>query len=101
MLLWKPSKTKNSEAPLDQDRDIKSRDDVLTLLVHLGYLAYDSATKAVFIPNEEVRQEFLLAVRNGRHKEVPRLIRNSDRLLEQTLNMEETAVAEAIEETHL
>lgn len=48
--------------------NIKSRDDVLTLLVHLGYLAYDSTAKAVFIPNEEVRQEFLLAVRNGKYK---------------------------------
>lgn len=37
--------------------------DVLTLLIHLGYLAYDSDTKSVFIPNEEVRQEFIRAVK--------------------------------------
>lgn len=30
--------------------NIKSKDDVLTLLVHLGYLAYDSAKKEVYIP---------------------------------------------------
>lgn len=41
---------------------IKVKDDVLTLLIHLGYLAYDAKETAVFIPNEEVRQEFLLAV---------------------------------------
>ena len=34
---------------------LKSKDDVLTLLVHLGYLAYDADTKSVRIPNEEVR----------------------------------------------
>lgn len=34
---------------------IRNRDDVFTLLVHLGYLAYDSDKKEAFIPNEEVR----------------------------------------------
>lgn len=79
---------------------IKKKDDVLTLLVHLGYLAYDTDTKSVFIPNEEVKQEFVRAVTAGRHQEIARLIRNSDFLLEQTLSMEEDAVAAAIEEVH-
>ena len=42
--------------------NINSRDDVLTLLVHLGYLAYDSAQKEVYIPNQEVADEFKNAV---------------------------------------
>lgn len=79
---------------------IKQKDDVLTLLVHLGYLAYDAGTMSVCIPNEEVRQEFVRAVAMGRHKEVAKLIRNSDHLLEQTLNMDEEAVASAIGEVH-
>ena len=54
--------------------NIKCKDDVLTLMVHLGYLAYDSKEKAVFIPNEEVREEFVLAVTKGRHTELARLI---------------------------
>ena len=29
----------------------ESRDDVLTLLVHLGYLGYDAATQCAFIPS--------------------------------------------------
>lgn len=37
-------------------------DDVLTPLVHLGYLAYDFKRKEVYIPNKEVRNEFLNAV---------------------------------------
>jgi hypothetical protein len=68
--------------------------------VHLGYLAYDSKNKKVFIPNEEVRQEFVRAVEHGSHKEIARLIKNSDLLLEQTLNMDEEAVAESIETAH-
>lgn len=47
-----------------------SRDDVLTLLVHLGYLAYDSDYGSVFIPNEEVRAEFIRAVKNGQRPEL-------------------------------
>lgn len=79
---------------------VKSKDDVLTLLVHLGYLAYDSDQKRVYIPNEEVREEFVRAVTTGKHTEIAKLIRNSDYLLESTLNMEEEAVAAAIEEAH-
>lgn len=41
-----------------------SADDVITLLIHLGYLAYDNKTKEVFIPNEEVRSVFIRAVKN-------------------------------------
>lgn len=53
---------------------LKSRDDVLTLLVHLGYLAYDEDSGEVCIPDEEVRQEFLRAVRNGKRKELVKAI---------------------------
>jgi hypothetical protein len=57
--------------------NIKRRDDVLTLLVHLGYLAYDSSDKTVYIPNEEVRQEFIRAVQTGKYTEVAKLINKS------------------------
>lgn len=43
----------------------QSKDDVLTLLVHLGYLTYEKATESVYIPNLEVRDEFRRAIRNG------------------------------------
>lgn len=79
---------------------IKVKDDVLTLLVHLGYLAYDSKEKAVFIPNEEVRQEFLLALTTGKHTEVAKLIQNSDYLLQQTLAGNADLVAAAIGRAH-
>ena len=60
---------------------IKSRDDVLTLLVHLGYLAYDIDHKSVFIPNEEIVEEFVRAITTRKHTEIAKLIRNSDHLL--------------------
>jgi hypothetical protein len=76
------------------------RDDVLTLLVHLGYLAYYKKTQTVYIPNEEVRQEFVRAVKYGKHREVARLVQNSDLLLQATLSMDSEAVADIIEKAH-
>lgn len=80
--------------------NIRCKDDVLTLLIHLGYLAYDSLKKEVYIPNEEIRQEFVCAVEKGKHQELARLIRTSDYLLRETLCMNENAVATAIEAAH-
>ncbi|MDO4555755.1 MAG: AAA family ATPase [Lachnospiraceae bacterium] len=80
--------------------NIKRKDDVITLLIHLGYLAYDQTAKTAYIPNEEVRQEFVRAVVTGKHKEIAKLIEESDYLLEKTINMEEKTVAEIIEKAH-
>jgi hypothetical protein len=81
--------------------NVKSRDDVLTLLVHLGYLAYDADEKKVYIPNEEIRQEFISVVEDGSRKELAKLIKTSDRLLAATLEGDEELVAETIEAAHL
>lgn len=79
---------------------ITCKDDVLTLLMHLGYLAYDISVKSVYIPNEEIRQEFIRAVKYGRHREIAELIITSDKLLQDTLAMNAELVAEGIEKVH-
>ncbi len=43
--------------------------DALTLLIHLGYLAYKEDTRRVSIPNEEIRLEFAKSVREVEHTE--------------------------------
>lgn len=48
----------------------RSKDDVLTLLIHLGYLGYDHDTKKAFIPNEEIRGEFLTSINVSHWDEV-------------------------------
>ena len=58
--------------------NINNKDDVLTLLVHLGYLAYDSSEVKVYIPNEEVRREFIRALKASKYKEITELIKFSD-----------------------
>lgn len=40
----------------------RTEDDVLTRLIHLGYLAYDEKNRAAFIPNNEIRSEYVNAV---------------------------------------
>jgi hypothetical protein len=79
---------------------IECKDDILTLLVHLGYLAYDAEKRSVYIPNEEIRQEFIRSVKTGKHKEVAKLIQTSDQLLKATLRMDGETVAHALEEAH-
>ncbi len=43
----------------------KSKDDVLTLLIHLGYLGYNSSNQTCYIPNKEVTSSFVASVENS------------------------------------
>lgn len=82
-------------------RTFKTKDDVLTLLIHLGYLGYDSVTKEAFIPNREIIEEFENAMSVGGWSEVMRVLKASNQLLEDTLNGNETAVAEGLDNAHM
>ena len=79
----------------------KSRDDVVTMLVHLGYLAYDEKTGEVSIPNEEVRSAFAGAVQGTDWTPVIQAIHQSERLLEMTWGKNAAAVAKVIDEVHM
>ena len=78
-----------------------SKDDVLTLLVHLGYLAYDYNSKEVFIPNHEIEEEFTIATKSSNWNEIIKSITLSERLLEATLSLKSEKVAEIIDEIHM
>ena len=78
----------------------KTVDDVLTLLIHLGYLGYDSETKEAFIPNKEIMGEFENAMSVGGWPEVMQILKASEKLLEDTLAQNETNVARAIDNAH-
>lgn len=78
-----------------------SYEDVLTLLVHLGYLGYDFVSKEVFLPNSEVADEYVSAVKAAGWHEVIRSIQASERLLIATWNLDEQAVASGIQKAHL
>ena len=80
---------------------INSADDVLTVLIHLGYLGYDSQNEVAYIPNEEVRKAFAGAVEGTDWSPVIEAIRASDRLLQATWDRDSDAVAAGIEESHM
>ena len=77
-----------------------SQDDVLTLLVHLGYLTFDSETNEVAIPNYEVSEQFASTIRNKDWAEVSKSLKVSDELLQATLNCDAEKVAKLISDSH-
>ncbi|MBQ9008620.1 MAG: AAA family ATPase [Clostridia bacterium] len=79
----------------------RGRDDILTLLIHLGYLAYDESTKKARIPNEEVRLEFVRAIREDTSPDTMKRVQESDQLIMDTIHMNAEAVAEQIEKVHI
>ena len=76
------------------------KDDVLTLLIHLGYLAYDQRTQRAYIPNEEIRQELTNAVKSKSWNEMLMFQQESETLLDATLDMDNETVAAQIEKIH-
>jgi len=79
---------------------ISSRDDVLTVLIHLGYLSFDWRKNECYVPNMEVADVLSNAVSETNWKNVADALRDSDELLEYTLNGDEQAVAAALEMAH-
>ena len=75
-------------------------DDVLTLLVHLGYLAYDFSHESVFIPNNEIRKEYVNAVSVSEWGEVSKSLRHSADTLNAIWQGKTELVAEGIEQAH-
>ena len=79
---------------------IQNRDDVLTYLIHLGYLGYDEENETAFVPNEEIRQELITAVRSSNWDELIAFQQKSRKLLAATLAMDEKQVAAEIDKIH-
>ena len=79
----------------------KNKDDVMTSLIHLGYLAYDQKKQTAFIPNEEIRREFLGAVEENSWNDFIDFQRESHELLDATLDRDSDVVAESIEKIHM
>ena len=88
------------------------KDDVLTLLIHLGYLTYEEVndsygdeedeqlTGLACIPNEEVRSEFEKILRKAKHSSLIQLVKRSDQLLQDTIACNSDSVAKVIQDVH-
>ena len=78
----------------------RGKDDVLTLMIHLGYLAYDAENKTVRIPNEEIKLEFQRSIHEVRHEATLKRLEESEKLFADTIHGNEEAVAAQIEKIH-
>ena len=76
-------------------------DDVLTLLIHLGYLSYHEKNKTVSIPNKEVTQVYITSIRRMQSwHEVARSVEASRRLLTALWERDGETVAAGIDRAH-
>ena len=80
--------------------NIRSRDDVLTVLIHLGYLSYNWREDECYIPNREVAGEMANAVKNTAWTVVARALQQSELLTKATLRGDSETVARLIEQAH-
>ena len=78
-------------------KNVENSDDVLTLLVHLGYLSYDPDTQKVRIPDSEVAGEFRLAIGSAGWGEVSQAIKDSLKLLDKTVEGDNEYVSNAFD----
>ena len=79
---------------------VRSKNDALTVMIHLGYLSYNHDSKECYIPNKEVSEEFLNAVEDTSWTRLVEAITASQNLLAATLSGNEQAVAQAIDIAH-
>ena len=79
---------------------VRSKNDVLTVLIHLGYLAYDEDTFECYVPNKEVGDELNNAIKATSWEALAKTIQNSRNLLAATISGNEQAVAKAIDLAH-
>ena len=79
---------------------VRSKNDVLTVLIHLGYLTYDEDRRQCYVPNKEVADEFLNAVEDTSWSRLVDAITASRNLLDATIAGNEQAVARSIDIAH-
>lgn len=80
----------------------RTKNDVFTYLTHTGYLAYDLESGSCHIPNKEIRQEWFNAIEvESGYEMTDRIIKTSEKLLYDTWQGNEEAVAEALDASHI
>lgn len=99
MLTQQPTKVTVSTFGNDSNV-ICSKDELFTLLIHYGYLGYDAVNQKAFIPNSEVRQELMLAIKNGSRPELVKMIKDSEMLLQKTMEGDGEYVGSHLEVLH-
>ena len=86
---------------LNTKTSFKCKDDVYSYLIHLGYLTYDKDAQECYIPNIEVREQWVLAIKlNPNFDKILKIINESKSLLEATLNGDTAFIEDFLEDAH-
>jgi len=80
--------------------DIRSKSDVFTVLIHLGYLSFDRVKSECYIPNYEVAGEMVNAIKSNKWDIVADALDKSEQLLQAVLDGDEEAVAAGVDTAH-
>jgi len=75
-------------------------DDVLALLIHLGYLSYNYEKSTVRIPNEEVKGEFINSIESLKWNNVVDALKDSNKLLQAIWDKRTEVVTTGIQKVH-
>lgn len=90
----------NTQSFSNDFHSISSKNEALTALIHLGYLAYNAKEGYAYIPNYEVKEAFQLCLEKGIWSEISKSIGKCDEILRATINKEAERVAELLELAH-
>ena len=91
-----------TESYMNTMTDFKTRNDVFTYLMYLGYLAYDYDNETCRIPNREIVREWEFAVEVlDEYADTDDIIQASKELLKATIDGDEEMVANALDASHI
>ena len=100
-MMTKESVPVNVKGFLNSLDKIETRDDILTYLIHLGYLSYNANDKTCRIPNNEILDRWgLIVSRASNYAKVNEVLAQSDQLLSDTLALKADKVAEGLRFAH-
>ncbi len=100
-LMLTGEKVKLDATLFDNDlTEINSKDAALTVLIHLGYLAFDAKSSSCYIPNYEIKKEFEKGIKSLKWNSLCNPILNSKKLYEETLNGNIECINKILDENH-
>lgn len=78
----------------------KSKSEVITALIHLGYFAYDADAREAYVPNKEIQEVFYQYMENNESDNLSRFIRVSEKILNAVMERDAEETARQIQNVH-
>ncbi len=78
----------------------KNKSEVITALIHLGYLAYDADTREAYVPNKEIQEVFYQYMDNNEDDNLSRFMKASEKILSAVLECDAEETARQIQSVH-